>query len=202
MNSKPRDRQTHQAIDPDLEPIRSAWQELEQAEPPQLLDQAVLNSARRQLERPANYRRRRWVGAFATAAVMVMALMLVVRQDQYAPPAPVPAGDGFRLEKGAAAQENGGQAMKVERSAAAPEMLQRTDPDITAASDEPHAESAQQDREVSEALGEETSVLDPAAWIEQMLELREAGRMEELEAELASFRRAFPDYPLPAQLAD
>ena len=42
MNHKQWDRQTGQASDPGLESIRSAWRELDQDEPPQLLDQAVL----------------------------------------------------------------------------------------------------------------------------------------------------------------
>ena len=42
---------------------------------------------------------------------------------------------------------------------------------------------------------------DPEAWIQRMLELQEAGDPELLAHELAAFREAFPDYPLPAELA-
>lgn len=202
MNHKQWDRQTGQASDPGLESIRSAWRELDQDEPPQLLDQAVLNSARRQLERGPKFRRLRWLGAFATAAVVVIAVTLVVRQDQYAP-APTPVGDGFSLEKSAAApREAGDQPMMLEQSAAAPAAELRADADTAPANDEPRSSRALPLRELGEARDEETSLLSPEAWIEQMLKLHEAGRMEELSVELSSFRRAFPDYPLPAELTD
>jgi len=55
----------------DLESVRSALSGLESVEPPDLLDQAILNTARRELtaSRP---RPMRWVGAFATAAVVIL----------------------------------------------------------------------------------------------------------------------------------
>lgn len=174
MNNDPRDRQTDRARDPDLDSIRSAWRRLEQPEPPELLDRAVLNTARRELERLPKHRRLRWLGAFATAAVLVLALVVVIRQDPSGPAAPVPSGDGFRLE----------------RSAAAP------------VHDSPGAAALQAEQLQMEARDEASPTPGPEEWIRQMLALRAAGRLQELEAELAAFRRAFPDYPLPDELAD
>ncbi len=78
----------------DLEVIRSALPDLDSAEPPELLDQAVLNSARRDLattsRQPA-----RWIGAIATAAVVVLALSIVVQQDQKTPEPGI--GNGIQL---------------------------------------------------------------------------------------------------------
>ncbi|HET6593601.1 MAG TPA: hypothetical protein VFG48_11840 [Xanthomonadales bacterium] len=174
MNNDPRDRQTDRARDPDLDPIRSAWRRLEHPEPPELLDRAVLNAARRELERPPKYRHLRWLGAFATAAVLVLALVVVMRQDPWGPAAPAPSGDGLRLE----------------RSAAAP------------AHDSPGAAGLQAEQRLLEARDEDSPTPGPEEWIKQMLALRAAGDLQELEAELAAFRRAFPDYPLPDELAD
>ena len=53
-----------------------------------------------------------------------------------------------------------------------------------------------------DALEEDVADSDPETWIERMLSLRAAGRLEELEAELADFRRSWPDYPLPPELLD
>ena len=39
-------------------------------------------------------------------------------------------------------------------------------------------------------------------WVERMLALEAAGRTSELAAELAAFRAAYPDYPLPPALRD
>ena len=79
----------------DLEMIRSELPDLDSIEPPNLLDQSVLNSARREL---AASRRKpiRWIGAFATAAVMVLAISIVVQQDQKTPEPDI--GNGFRLD--------------------------------------------------------------------------------------------------------
>ena len=83
----------------DLESVRSALPGLESAEPPELIDQAVLNTARRELaaSRPKPVRwPMRWVGAFATAAVVVLALSIVVQQD---PKTPDPrSGNGIKLD--------------------------------------------------------------------------------------------------------
>jgi len=79
----------------DLESVRSALSGLESVEPPDLLDQAILNTARRELtaSRP---RPMRWVGAFATAAVVILALSIVVQQDQKTPD--LRSGNGIKLD--------------------------------------------------------------------------------------------------------
>jgi len=68
----------------DLEAVRSTLSDMESVEPPDLLDQAVLNTARREL---AASRRKpmRWIGAFATATVVVLAMTIVIQQEQKTP---------------------------------------------------------------------------------------------------------------------
>jgi hypothetical protein len=97
MDPKDRKPETNPGSDweQDLESIRSALSTMESVEPPDLLDQAVLNTARREL---AASRRKpmRWIGAFATAAVVVLALTIVVQQD---PNTPDPrSGNGIKLD--------------------------------------------------------------------------------------------------------
>ena len=83
----------------DLESVHSALPGLKSVEPPDLLDQAVLNTARRELAASRRKLMRwpmRWVGAFATAAVVVLALSIVVQQD---PKTPDPrSGNGIKLD--------------------------------------------------------------------------------------------------------
>ena len=64
----------------DLDSIQAAYSSLAADEPPELLDQMVLNTARRDL---AKRRRRplRWIGAFASVSVVVLALTIVLQQD-------------------------------------------------------------------------------------------------------------------------
>lgn len=68
----------------DLNAVRSALSGMESVEPPDLLDQAVLNTARREL---AASRRKpmRWIGAFATATVVVLTMTVIIQQEQKAP---------------------------------------------------------------------------------------------------------------------
>ena len=81
----PRDRkseaQQERDLAGDLDAIQAEYSGLEAIEPPALLDQAILNTARREM---ATGRRRpmRWIGAFATASVFVLALTLVIQQDK------------------------------------------------------------------------------------------------------------------------
>jgi hypothetical protein len=79
---------------PDLDPVARAYQRLPKEEPPALLDQAVLNSARRaaagKTVRPWNFG---WIHAFSTAAVVVLGLALLLQQ-----PDP-PAGEPLRVNK-------------------------------------------------------------------------------------------------------
>ncbi len=49
-----------------------------------------------------------------------------------------------------------------------------------------------------EAKREAATLRTPAAWLEQIRELRRLGKHDEAARELAAFRRAHPDYPLPA----
>jgi hypothetical protein len=43
---------------------------------------------------------------------------------------------------------------------------------------------------------------DPDDWIARLLELRQDRQFEQLQLELDAFQAAYPDYPLPPELAD
>jgi hypothetical protein len=201
MNSDPRDKPNKPEFDPDLAAVRSAWEGLEQTEPPDLIDQAVLNTARRHLERPR--RPLRWLGAFASAIVVVLALAIVVRQDQQGPVPPVPDSDGFRMDRDtpvpAKTKQEYEQMMQDEPRKARPELRQIAP---AAASEAQPVQGKETQLRPLDAVEEDAAGPDPEAWIERMLALRAAGRLEELEAELADFRRSWPDYPLPPELLD
>ena len=85
----------------DLAAIENAYSGFEAVEPPELSDLAVLNAARREL---SNKKRKplRWVGAFATASVMVIALSLVIQQKPE--PAQLERPNGIKTDS---AIENG-----------------------------------------------------------------------------------------------
>jgi hypothetical protein len=61
---------------------------------------------------------------------------------------------------------------------------------------------AESDAEAKVEDEEKPDQLDPEKWLERLLLLHQSGLYEQLEVELAEFKTAFPDHPLPAQLQD
>jgi len=202
MSGTTHNRDAERPLEQDLENIRAAWRMLRHDEPPKLLDQAVRNAAR--VAVPAHKRSRslRWLGSLATATVVVLALVIVIRQDQQGPVPPVMETDGFRLDtrakrmekmadEGVPADAAPGQAqLRSEQAAPAAAEESRREPDATAAA-------------MPQALPEEEATAPgPEAWIERMRQLQQAGRLDELSAELAAFRKSYPEHPLPPELQE
>ena len=120
-------RKDARANDPDLEAIAAAWRRLPADEPPELVDQAVLNRARRDLD-TARPRRLRWIGHFATAGVAVIALSVWLLQD----PAPTtPAGDDA-LRIAPAAETAPPETLKLEERRFAPSAVTESAPQTPA----------------------------------------------------------------------
>jgi hypothetical protein len=184
----------------DLDVARSAWSQLERIEPPQLLDQAVLNAARRAAARPSRRRSMRWLGALATAVVVVLALTLVVRQDPQAPAPPVPVTDGFELERRSAVSEAAREA-PAPHEEALPQAASKAA--LARRQDAPPQDGAAAPVAAADALEEmDQAVPEPEAWVDQMLRLKAAGLNEQLDHELAAFRRSYPDFVLPPELLE
>lgn len=173
MINDPRDQQSGPEFEQDLEAVRSAWSGLEKTEPPDLLNQAVLNTARRELEARRRHRPLRWLGGFATATVIVVALTIVIQQDEQRTTPALEKTNGFMLDEDAPVARK----KEMKRSVA---------------------------EEMSDSLAqparEADGVPEADAWIERLLLLLETRQDEKLVEELAAFREAFPDYPLPPEL--
>ena len=101
MTNEPRKPENEQEFEQDLETVQAKWSRMEQAEPPELLDQAVLNAARRDLEPGRKRRPMRWLGGFATAAVVVLAITVTLEQQGPQTPEP-PLEDIGQLKQDAA----------------------------------------------------------------------------------------------------
>ena len=74
---------------------------------------------------------------------------------------------------------------------------QRFEPAVAAAP--PAAEAVEAEAFSDEAL-EEALRTDPETWIRQLLELQAQGDTDALEAGIAAFRSAYPEYQLPPEL--
>ena len=184
------DRQLEQ----DLALLREADPETAAAEPPELIDRAVLNMARRAQPSGEKRVRLRWLGAFATAAVVVLAFSLVLQQDPQAPP---PADtDELRLDRSAlsAPPPAAPSATTAAEPATAPKTRRGARVEFEAPP--PLADEAMA-RELDAA---DSPPLDPATWVQRLLQLQRDRAYGELKTELAAFRESYPDYPLPAEL--
>lgn len=190
MTTDPRDQKPDHDIERDLEAVRHALSGPENPEPPQLLDQAVLNVARREVQSQGTHWSKRqplrWLGAFATATVILLAFTLVIEQE---PLAPVPAeteADGLILDRDEEMPAKSKLRMdgyETQPRAAAPAMLEKK-----------VIEESPPLQETADA------VTDPDAWIQRLLQLRKNQQQDLFEAEMAAFQEAFPDYPLPPEL--
>jgi hypothetical protein len=192
--------------DENLAAVAAAWRRLPAEEPPDLVDRAVLNRARRDLEtrRP---RRLRWIGHFATAGVVVIAVSVWLLQD-WGPAAP--PGDGtLRLEPAADTAAPAAESFRSREAPAtplreeAPAAARRAAAPREKSGAAPAAmlQSAPAAADAVSAADEAAAPRDPEAWIEELLALQADGRTAELQAGLAAFRAAYPDHPLPPALA-
>ena len=207
MTSDPRKQSPEQSLEKDLEEIRVALAGQDTHEPPELLDQAVLNTARRELANTkSRWPRRlslRWMGAFATASVVVLALGIIVQQEQEISS----LGNTETDQAAPMAEEPLREQEAREESRLKPERLDRDDAVMKRAAPVASApapatsfaakEMADEPAELDEKVSEDRT---PEGWISLMLELQASGRNQELAEELASFRSVYPDYPLPPEL--
>ena len=220
MTSDPRDQQSGPEFEQDLKAVRSAWSGLEQTDPPELLNQAVLNTARRELNTRRRSRPLRWLGGFATATVIVLALTIVIQQEEQQTTPSLKKTNGFKLDQTdpaasksevdrddfeeTARREQADRQLSPMSSEDAEFRMKRS----VAAPPVPASDAAVMAvaEEMSDSLAEPEKAAHriPAAdaWIERLLLLRETQQDEKLIQELAAFREAYPDYVLPPELHD
>ena len=189
MTSDPRDQQAGPEFERNLEAVRSAWSGLEQTDPPELLNQAVLNTARRELDARRKNRPLRWLGGFATAAVIVLALSIVIQQDEQLTTPSLKKTNGFMLDEVAPVVNK----KEMKRSVATPS-VPASDAAVMAVAEEMSDSLAKPEKAAD-------SIPEADAWIERLLLLRETQQDEKLIQELAAFREAYPDYVLPPGIA-
>ena len=75
----------------ELGQLQTRYDKLAEQEPPTLVDQAVINLAKRELETQQARQKRRigWISTFSTASLLVITLSMVLQQQPGIPPAPV-----------------------------------------------------------------------------------------------------------------
>ena len=85
MNSIHNNGENDKSLSEGLDKLSQDYALLEQDEPPELLDQAILNSAHRAVERKPHWMKFGWLHGLTTAAVFVLAFSIILDQREPAP---------------------------------------------------------------------------------------------------------------------
>lgn len=210
MTSDPGKQKANDKLEHDLEDIRAVLSGQGSPEPPDLLNQAVLNAARRELDGPGKrWQQRfsvRWMGAFATASVIILALGLIVQQEQESPSLPGTEEDRMKLES----EDPLGESKEAAEKQLMSKSIDRDDAAKQRVA--PMAAPAKTVEFAAEDVADESAVLEkgdameevrsPEDWIDLMLELKSSNQLNRLSKELEAFRSVYPDHPLPIELSD
>ena len=223
MNQKPEDH-----LDHELESLERAYGALAQDEPPELIDQAVLNRAKRAAggdagRRPWSFG---WIHGLTSAAIVVLAVAIYTQQPDPGDSEPMrvakPPSSALRdVEAEIQPLQIPARQASTEKAphVNAPEPRRRAPTEAKSAV----AEFAETAADATEAVtrrevlpqGPEASgarldqrtdadeeIEDPDHWLERIRELKRDGEDERAAQELEAFRQSWPDYPVPPELLD
>ena len=93
MNTHKTHGDNDSTLDKGLDELGRAYSKLEKDTPPDLLDQAILNRAHREVEKKTGWTQFGWLHGLTTAAVIVLAFSIVLQQRE-----PVPVEEAIILE--------------------------------------------------------------------------------------------------------
>lgn len=85
MNSIHNNGENDKSLNDDLDKLSGVYGQLEHDEPPELLDQAILNSAHRAVEKKPHWMKFGWLHGLTTAAVFVLAFSIILNQREPVP---------------------------------------------------------------------------------------------------------------------
>lgn len=124
MNNIHDNGENDKSLNADLDRLRSAYRRIEQDEPPELLDQAILNRAHRAVEKKPRWMKFGWLQGLTTTAVFVLAFSIFLHQPESTPllPEKIGASESTRMDS---AKEPKKQDHYIERDSASPAMKSR-----------------------------------------------------------------------------
>ena len=222
----------HHKTGEDKTPLKDSLDEISQAygrmgheEPPEMLDQAILNSARRAVEKKPHWTQFGWLHGLTTVAVFVLAFSIILNQREPAPnyennvmsPEPTllksekaarsktaPQRNELRMEMKEQTERTSADVRALEVSA---EEIQLGDRDAMANAPESDARSEQAGfmavagSAKSTMADEAESTSGAEQRLAAIIRLKQAGD-DAWKKELALFRQQYPDYALPDELKD
>jgi len=192
----------------DFAELENRYSSLAAEEPPELLDQAVLNQARREAMTQTRKRRKAfgWIGAFSTVSLLVLGLSVVLQQQ------PTGIQPAALKEQDNAVHKSEEKLKKRDQPSA---VGQSRDVYMAPPAEEEPLLESRQFRDESAALARTAAVADepipsdsdsefadPEVWLLRIRQLIKDGQVEEAEVELSAFQQAYPDHVLPTDLSD
>jgi hypothetical protein len=216
-------------LGPGKDKVSHLYRGLARAEPPAQLDAAIRNEARRALAlHPAPLvpptGRRSWYFPFAAAAVIVLAVAVSWQMEREQGDPLGSAADAVRSAPMQAERKDERPALEQKPQARARKEAQqpkaKVEADIGArpqapkpaeslakqsapaeAASAPAAPAAAPARERAELRAQAFGAAEPPErWLERIALLREQGRHEDADRQLAEFRKRYPDFRIPAEM--
>ena len=231
MSNIPNNGENDQSLRDDLDRLGGAYGQLQHEEPPELLDQAVLSSAHRAVEKKSGWMQFGWLHGLTTAAVFVLALSLIFDQREQVPVYEdrVRLDDSMGLQRQKAAKkasmdiEMDDRSMELKEENAKPldnfkeirasaptgdEAFKTVAPDQApeTASDvliNAYKTEGPADKDIlaTEAEAPAEKVDEIEQQIMAIMKMKASGD-EAWVTELALFKQNYPDYPLPDELSN
>ena len=222
MNSIQKNGENDKSLSEGLDKLSREYGLLEQDEPAELLDQAILNSAHRAVEKKPHWMKFGWLHGLTTAAVFVLAFSIILNQRDPVPDYEISKSnfETIRLQRQKVAKKQSDSLLEEQPKELSSEMAIKNDyrTDIlqsspvaaapaSAALENAPEEGAEQpllEAQRSLYVRDDTRVKTNSE-LEQILQaiikLKQSGN-ESWKTELESFKANYPDYPLPEELTD
>lgn len=229
MNSIHNNGPDDKSLNDDLEKLGQAYQQLSSEEPPELLDQAILSSAHRAVEKNDHWLDFGWIHGLTTVVVVVLALSIILTQRQPAElgenglsPTDVSSlgqtrkaesemsgkvgerrVDDLRANKLMLAEDKFLEEKTIQASA--PAEVMSASPAVAEFADEPVASRAGDveidtvKKDADKITVARSSLSAEDAQLQAILMLKQAGD-DSWKVELKTFIENHPDYPLPEEL--
>ena len=224
MNSIHNNGGNDKSLSEGLDKLSHKYGLLEQDEPPELLDQAILNSAHRAVEKKPHWMKFGWLHGLTTTAVFVLAFSIILNQRESVPVPDHEIGrsnyETVRLQRQKVAKKQSDTQFeespkeisfeREEKSDSSLDMLQSSP--VAAAPASAALENAPEERAEQPLLEAQRSLyvrddtrVKTNSELEQILQtiikLKQSGN-ESWKTELELFKANYPDYPLPEELTD
>lgn len=178
-------------------------------EPPELIDQAVRNMARRELQNSAASPlagKLRWIAGLSTVSIALIAVGISMVQSPGVPTSsPAPAALAPERARSEAAKSGSDKAGEVSsRDADSPPASLQPKRKAEEESLQATPEAAASQTVLADSVGEmDEARAEPAqAWLELIRQLHDQGLEQEAAEQLRAFHAEHPEYPLPEWTAE